>query len=61
MIFVAGATHSQKDGVERNGGFSEDGAEAFFVLFRRGAQLVLRSSEFTVSVPKVLHKIPRPN
>ena len=43
VIVVEGATHSQKDGVEGNGGFLEDGAEAF-VLFLRGAQLVLRSS-----------------
>ena len=47
VIVVDGATHSQKDGVEGNGGFLEDGAEAF-VLFLRGAQLVLRSSVLTV-------------
>ena len=47
VIVVDGATHSQKDGVEGNGGSLEDGAEAF-VLFLRGAQLVLRSSVLTV-------------
>ena len=47
MIVVDGATHSQKDGVESNGGSFKGGAEAF-VLFLRGAQLVLRSSVFTV-------------
>ena len=47
MIVVDGATHSQKDGVEGNGGSLKDGAEAF-VLFLRGAQLVLRSSVLTV-------------
>ena len=47
MIVVDGATHSQKDDVESNGGFLKDGAEAF-VLFLRGAHLVLRSSVLTV-------------
>jgi len=47
VIAVDGATHSQKDGMEGNGGSLEDGAKAF-VLFLRGAQLVLRSSVFTV-------------
>ena len=47
MIVVDGATHSQKDGVESNGGSFKGGAEAF-VLFLRGAQLVLRSSVLTV-------------
>ena len=47
MIVVNSATHSQKGGVEGNGGFLEDGAEAF-VLFLRGAQLVLRFSVLTV-------------
>jgi hypothetical protein len=41
VIVVDSATHSQKDGVEGNRGFLEDGAKAF-VLFLRGAQLVLR-------------------
>jgi hypothetical protein len=50
VIVVDGATHSQKDGVEGNGGFLEDGAEAF-VLFLRGAQLVLRSSVLAVLDP----------
>ena len=41
VIVVDSATHSQKDGVEGNRGSLEDGAKAF-VLFLRGAQLVLR-------------------
>jgi hypothetical protein len=47
MIVVDGATHSQKNGVEANGGSLTDGAEAF-ALFLRGAQLVLRSNVLTV-------------
>ena len=47
MIVVDSATHSQKDGVEGNGGSLEDGIEAI-VLFLRGAQLVLRSSVLTI-------------
>jgi hypothetical protein len=47
VIVVDGATHSQKDGVEGNGGSLKDGAEAF-VPFLRGNQLVLRSSVLTV-------------
>jgi len=47
VIVVGSATHSQKDGMEGNGGSLEYGAEAF-VLFLRGAQLVLRSSDLTV-------------
>ena len=47
VIVVDGATHSQKDDVEGNGGALENGAEAF-VLFLCGAQLVLRSSVLTV-------------
>ena len=47
MIAVVGATHSQKDGVEDNGGSLKDGAEAF-VLFLRGTRLVLRSNVLTV-------------
>ena len=38
VIVVDGATQSQKDGVQGNGGSLKDGAEAF-VLFQRGAQL----------------------
>ena len=38
VIVVDGATHSQKDDVEGNGGSLENGAEAF-VLFLCGAQL----------------------
>ena len=47
MIVVDSATHSQKDGVKGNKGSLGDRAEAF-VLFLRGAQLVLRSSVLTV-------------
>ena len=47
IIVVDGATHSQKDGVESNGDSLKGGAEAF-VLFLRGAQLVLRSSVLTI-------------
>ena len=47
VVVVDSATHSQKDGMEGNGDFLEDGSEAF-VLFLRGAQLVLRSSVLTV-------------
>jgi aspartate carbamoyltransferase regulatory subunit len=47
VIVVDSATHSQKDGMEGNGGSLKDGAEAF-MLFLRGAQLVLRSSVLTV-------------
>jgi hypothetical protein len=39
IVVVDGATHSQKDGVEGNGGSLKDGAEAF-MLFLRGTQLV---------------------
>ena len=37
----------KKEGVEGNGGSLEDGGEAF-VLFLRGAQLVLRARVLTV-------------
>ena len=47
VIVVDYATHSQKDGVEGNGGSLKDGAEVF-MLFLHGAQLVLRSSVLTV-------------
>jgi hypothetical protein len=47
VIVVDGATHSQKDGVEGNGGSLKGGAEAF-TLFLRGAQLVLQSSVLIV-------------
>ena len=46
-IVVDGTTHSQKDGAESSGGSLKVGAEAF-MLFLRGAQLVLRSSVHTV-------------
>ena len=38
MVVVDGATHTQNDDVEGNGGSLENGAEAF-VLFLCGAQL----------------------
>jgi len=41
VIVVDGATHSQKDGVEGNGGSLKDCAEDL-VLFLHGAQLLLR-------------------
>ena len=44
---VDGATHTQKDDVESNGGSLENVAE-IFVLFFCGVQLVLRSSVLTV-------------
>ena len=47
VIVVDGATHSQKDGVENNGGSLENGAEAF-MLFQHGAQLDQQSSVLTV-------------
>ena len=47
VIVVDGTTHSQKDCVEGNGGYLKDGAEAF-MLFLRGAQLVMWSSVLTV-------------
>ena len=36
VIVVDGATHSQKDGVESNGGSLKDGAEAFVLFLSRG-------------------------
>jgi len=47
VIVVDGATHSQMDGVESNGGSLKRGAEAF-MLFLHGAHLALRSSVLTV-------------
>ena len=47
MIVVAGAIHTQKDGVDGNGCSLKGGVEAF-VLFLRGAQLVMRSCVLTV-------------
>jgi len=44
---VDGATHTQKDDVESNGGSLENVAE-IFVLFLCGVQLVLRSGVLTV-------------
>ena len=49
VTVVDGATHSQKDGVESNGGPSLKGGAGAFVVFLRSApsQLVLRSSVLT--------------
>jgi hypothetical protein len=44
---VDGATHTQKDDVENNGGSLENVVETF-VLFLCGVQLVLRSGVFTI-------------
>jgi hypothetical protein len=44
---VDGATHTQEDDVESNGGSLENVAE-IFVLFLCGVQLVLRSGVFTI-------------
>jgi hypothetical protein len=44
---VDGATHTQKDDVESNGGSLKNVAE-IFVLFLCGVQLVLRSGVFTI-------------
>jgi len=44
---VNGATHTQKDDVESNGGALENVAKVF-VLFLCGVQLVLRSGVFTI-------------
>ena len=66
VIVVDVATHSQKDGVEGNGGSLKDGAEAF-VLFLRGAQLVPRPSvliildldevEFTLKYAEIFRSV----
>ena len=51
VVFVGGATHSQRNGVEPpegSGGFLNDGVEAF-VLFQRSAHLDRRSSVLTVT------------
>ena len=47
MSIVDGATHTQKDDVESNGGSLENVASVF-VLFLCGVQLVLRSGVLTV-------------
>jgi len=64
VIVVDGATHSQKDGAEGNGGSLKDGAEAF-MLFLRDAQLVLRLSVLTVldfnEVNVTLNAMLKPN
>ena len=49
VIVVDVATHSQKDGVESDGGSLKGGAEAL-MLFLRGAQLVLLLSVLTVLI-----------
>ena len=48
MIVVDGATHTQKDDVESNGGSLENVTEEVFLLFRCGEQLVLRSGVLTI-------------
>jgi hypothetical protein len=48
VIVVGGAAHSQKDGVKGNGAGSLKDSAVAFVLFLRGAPLVLRSSVLTV-------------
>ena len=47
VIVVDGATHSQKNCVEGDGGSLKDDAKVF-VLFLCGVQLVLRSAVLTV-------------
>jgi hypothetical protein len=47
VVDVSGATHTQKDDVESNGGSLENVAKVF-VLFLCGVQLVLRSGVFTI-------------
>ena len=47
MSVVDGATHTQKDDVESNGGSLENDAKVF-VLFLCGVQLVLRSGVLTI-------------
>ena len=45
---VDGATHTQKNGVESNGGSLLENVAEIFVLFLCGVQLVLRSGVFTI-------------
>ena len=47
VSIVDGATHTQKDDVESNGGFLENVAKVFVLLFC-GVKLVLRSGVLTV-------------
>ena len=47
MSVVDGAAHTQKDDVESNGGFLENVAKVFVLLFC-GVKLVLRSGVLTV-------------
>ena len=47
MSVVDGATHTQEDDVESNGGSLENVAEIFVLLFC-GVQLVLRSGVLTI-------------
>ena len=47
VLVVDGATHTQKDDVESNGGSLENVAD-IFVLFLCGVQLVLRSGVLTI-------------
>ena len=45
---VDGATHTQKNGVESNGGSLLENVAEIFVLFLCGVQLVLRFGVFTI-------------
>ena len=45
---VDGATHSEEDGVEGNGGSLKDSAEAFVLFLHGTCWLVLRSSVLTI-------------
>jgi hypothetical protein len=55
---VDGATHTQKDDVENDGGSLENVAE-IFVLFLCGVQLVLRSGVFTLLYLEEVDVTPR--
>ena len=55
---VDGATHTQKDDMENNGGSLENVAE-IFVLFLCGVQLVLRSGVLTVLDLDEVYVMPR--
>ena len=58
MSVVDGATHTQKDDVENDGGSLENVAE-IFVLFLCGVQLVLRSGVFTLLYLEEVDVTPR--
>jgi hypothetical protein len=55
---VDGATHTQKDDVENDGGSLENVAE-IFVLFLCSVQLVLRSGVFTLLYLEEVDVTPR--